>query len=392
MPMNFVVFTWNFLPDDDAEAYCTARFANALAEQGHSVHVVTPRRLPVVNDRVCSQILTAPVRFTTFASPVFGNSFFKHVIDSVCMTLWLPYLYREAVKTLKSVLKNTESPVLISRSLPAQSYLVAYKCRKYASCWIAHFSDPWPWHSFGSRMKNIIVSTLIKRQVRKVISRANGVSVTCHQVLPFFERTYGATYKRNIRKFFVVPHIGEPVLEPDGTLPELSKITTPIVSHCGVMNSLRYCDEVINAIQALQALSLDFEFIQVGHIDPSADRILRAQGMTFRQVECRNPSLATQVYRLSKICLVLDTRTAYGTSLFLPSKFVYLLFSDTPIVVYTPKGSAMEMLAEEYPEAGIVWAEAEKHDSLSDAIALILRKGCHVERSRIRRVFHVRQL
>ena len=47
--MNFVIFSYNYLPQNNPEAFCTARFANALAEAGHEVHVVTmehPRQIP----------------------------------------------------------------------------------------------------------------------------------------------------------------------------------------------------------------------------------------------------------------------------------------------------------------------------------------------------------
>jgi len=39
--MNIVIFSRNFYPQNDAEAFCTTRFASALAEIGHNVHVVT---------------------------------------------------------------------------------------------------------------------------------------------------------------------------------------------------------------------------------------------------------------------------------------------------------------------------------------------------------------
>jgi len=385
--MNIVIFTWNFLPEDDAEAYCTARFASALAAQGHDVHVVTPKHPQIVGDDICSQILATNIRCTTFNAPVIKSRFLKRTVDATCMKLWFPGMYREAIGVLRSVLQNTQAPVLISRSLPAQSYLIACQCRKYASCWIAHFSDPWPWNSFGSKAKNVVVSTLVKRQVRNVIRQADGISVTCRQVLPFFEREYGSTYNRNSHKFFVVPHIGDPLLEPTGDMPVLSQIKKPVISHCGVMNSQRYCVEVIAALQSLAATGLEFEYLQIGHMDISASRILQARKVSFSEIECKNPSFATLIHRKSKVCLVLDTRTNYSTSLFLPSKFVYLLFTDTPIVVYTPKGSAMETLATEYPEAGIIWAEAEKQDSLNNAVTSILNKGCSVDRTRIRKAF-----
>ena len=39
--MNLVIYTYNFLPQADAEAFCATRFASAMARRGHNVTVVT---------------------------------------------------------------------------------------------------------------------------------------------------------------------------------------------------------------------------------------------------------------------------------------------------------------------------------------------------------------
>ena len=39
--MNFVIYSYNFFPQADAESFCATRFASALARANHNVTVVT---------------------------------------------------------------------------------------------------------------------------------------------------------------------------------------------------------------------------------------------------------------------------------------------------------------------------------------------------------------
>ena len=369
--MNFVVFSWNFLPQNDPEAYCTARFVSALAESGHNVQVVTPAQNQDVPREIVAQILSSMVKVTNFEQLSFSNRHIAYLTKSLNIDSWTTATCRSAIKALKRCLRQTKDAVLVSRAMPMKSNLIAYRCRRYARFWVAHFSDPFPWNFPTNSLKNKLTTRFALAVTRRVLLSADAISITCRQVLQFFEDKFSGEYESVKNKFFVTPHIGEPLLEPVGEMPYLPQSHT-IVSHCGLLCSARYCDELLRSLKILKERDLDYEFVQLGHLDISAQRVIEQEHISIRQLEVTNPSVSTVVNRKSKACLVLDTRTAYETSLFIPSKFVYLLFTESPIVAYTPRGSAMQELTEKYPEAGLVWADPANKDSLVNAVEMVI--------------------
>lgn len=205
--MQIVVFSYNFLPMDDAEAYCTARFTNALAEAGHAVHVITMQHATCVPLDVINEILSANIRITNVTKTVAHRPILSRLQYGT--SEWNSVDLSNCIRVVKDVLKQYDHPILITRSNPTASNIVGWHCRKDAFKWVAHFSDPFPWFhaSWPLNWAN-------NRWCRRFMNDADICSVTCPDVLHFFNAFDPFVFQKNQSKFVLVPHIGDPILTP----------------------------------------------------------------------------------------------------------------------------------------------------------------------------------
>jgi hypothetical protein len=97
--------------------------------------------------------------------------------------------------------------------------------------------------------------------------------------------------------------------------------------------------------------------------------------------------MASAIFLQADINLVADLKVNYGYTPFIPSKFVYLLFTDRPIVAFGRKDSWMYQLSKEYPEAGIGFADVDTPGELADVMEEYLSETVSPDRSRIRKIF-----
>ena len=385
MPESYVVFSYNFLPLNDAEAFCTARFVNALAEEGHGVHVVTMDHEPQVPSAAIAELLPADVRITRIPLSRRARPWLARLRYQT--NEWNAADVSDCIRTLERVLLSYERPLLISRSNPAASNLVAWHCRRFAAKWIAHFSDPFPWF-YGRSLRGRVIEKTMKRWGRRILRDADGLSVTCLNVLPFFEETYGPVFRANRRKFFVTPHIGEPLLSPvDGIGVDFSRET--IISHTGNLSENRFAREVLAECITATERGAKFCFLQAGYMSADDQERFSANGrFPFVRTSFSDPRAATTIFCRSSVNLVVDLRTGLDYVPFLPSKFVYLLFTDSAIVIYSSRNSAMYHLAREHGEAGIFFADVNVQGSLAETLAGLLRSPeAAYDRRRIRERF-----
>lgn len=358
--MNFVVFSYHFLPMNGAEAFCTTRFCSALARKGHSVKVVTMDWPVQVDAKTINVLLDKAVEVVRVPFDSRPKSFLSKIRYRT--TVWGSVNFKLCIAATIKVLKSVDRPVLISRSNPEESLVVGACCSKYAYKWIAHFSDPFPWApngvgGFRGRIKYLIS----KLWCAKALRHADGISVTCPEVFRFFKEEYGSLY--DDRKIFVTPHIGEPWLK--STVPVEKIGDVKFISHVGYLSEGRYLSVIKKSVE-----SLGPNFIL--KVTKSGD----------------SPDVCAGVVEGSDVSLVIDLKTHYQYVPFLPSKFVYQLFTDTPIVIYTMKGSAMHRYALQFPSAGIFFADVNIEGSLCDAIISATQNRDKIfDRSGIRREF-----
>lgn len=394
--MNFVVVAWHFLPEDNAEGYCTSRFVNSLAEAGHHVTVVTPVVDGPVSVFVSKQILRQSIDVVRVKLPS-KTPTFRKVCRWLCMGKVFAWSFKEYYVALKDVLKRTDNPILVSRGLPINGSLVAYACRKMSKLWIAHFSDPEPFGYLGENDSGVRHRVSLKDRffhcclwlyVRKILNAADAISVTCEEVLPFFKMRFPCFYARFSQKFFVVPHIGDPVLVPEEVKDYREVSNVSVVSHVGYLSPERYVREVLGEVAEVNARVQGIELLFLGLVDHNAIGVLKDTAIAIRYIKSADPGEATNVACSSTVCLVVDSRTSFGFSPFLPSKFVYLLFQEKPIVAYALEGSSMSNFAKRFPEAGIYVASPAEKGTLARALEkAITHKEDHFNRDGIRRVF-----
>ncbi len=365
--MNFVIFSYNYIPQNNPEAFCTARFANALAEAGHSVHVVTidhPQQIPADLEKELAPSVTQVTRVKTrpLAKSLYAR--LKYQTPE-----WDSINYGVCIRTLKSVLKQIESPILVTRMCPAASGIIGWHCRNDARLWVNHFSDPYPNYLKGGFLGRI-VNKFTYRWTRRFLSDSSFCTVTCPDVIRFFQERVMPVDER---RFTLVPHIGEPLIAPakDWHSPCPDK---PFIAHAGNCYDGRYASELVRELLLCKQAGLDIAFVQAGDMLERDVEIMQQGKIDFRKLTLNSPREASSIFLDAAINLVIDLKIDYvGYTPFIPSKFVYLLYTDKPIIVFARKDSWMYRLVQENPNAGIFFANVNVPGELANRVNTILQ-------------------
>lgn len=378
--MNFVILAHSFPPGNGPECFCSGRFASALVEAGHMVHVVTlGRKNWGVSRDVYDVLVDKRIKVTTFVDqeepkPIWARlRYMTHEVGAAN--------YSGAIAILKSVLMQYEKPILVSRANPIASHIIAWHCRKYAYRWVAHFSDPIPfWGS--SRWTFRIKSWLEQRWSRRAIRAADGISLTNQKVSRFYRENYGEDF--DAKPVTVTPHVGEPALTSRTAFERETKAA--VVVHCGTLTGARGAYQMIEAVKMLNEGGVPVEFWEVGDLDPSLKRLFSSTP-NVRALPNLAPDYGIAVADVADVVFVPDVSTRLPYAPFLPSKFVYQLFYDKPIVSLTRSDSTMSEYARAYPDAGIFVADSLNVASLVSALKAALCFSRQYNRAPIRGIF-----
>ena len=394
--MNFVIASYNYLPASDPEASCTARFVNALSDAGHSVVVVTCEWPNEVSGKTIEQMVSTDVRVVRVALREFKNPIVRFVDRAFKIRLWSGVGLSSFTTCLRETLKKIDNPVLISRCDPIDALIAAIKCRKYASKWIAHFSDPMPIRIPG-RFPQFVASR-IRAKCRRAFALADGIFVTCPHAVRWFSDVYGDSFVRWIDKVGVCTHIGNPLLKPNepceifnyGLLQrsDVRRNGMVVLSHCGYISGWRYLHELRYELAMLSS-EMKLIFWIVGRTAEYVKREFSCCCTDVKDVECKDHSIVTSVYEESDVCLVLDTKCGFEYSPFLPSKFVFAVFSDVPIVVCAVNDSPMSAIVRKFPGSKIYSANPLVKGDIATAIKCAAAGGradCN-DRAEVREFF-----
>lgn len=366
--MNFVIFSYDFLPDSGAESWCSSRFAGALAQCGHNVHVVTVERPGAVSKEIYDLIVGPNVRVTRVSicpchKPVIARA--RYLTFE-----WEAVNFSACISAVRNALREMPDAVLVTRSNPLASTIVGWNCRAGARKWVAHLSDPIP---IPGREENwrCLHGHVNRFWMRRALRDADVISVTCPNAVRAYRDAYGDLAAR--ARFIVTPHIGEPVLPRTEEVPRSDDGVARIVHH-GVMCAGRGAPELADAVKTLNAQGVKCAFVQCGQVD-DVTSVFDSDPHVHRAEKC-----------VSDIEYIPDLMVPLSYCPFLSSKFVYRIFDDMPILLKTRTDSFSALLARQFPNSGIVTI-AENDDfvvKLKEAIALT---GRHFDRSALRKLF-----
>ena len=382
--MNFVCFSYNFFPQADAESYCATRFASALARAGHNVTVVTMDWPMQVSEKTYKALVSERLDIIRLPFSSKKNTPLKAL-------LWYGHKHQSAVdvplavKTVKSQLKKTNQPILITRTHPVMCTMVGLQSYHYAYKWIAHFSDPIPW--IGS-YSNTLGHRLLKRKEMNIIRRAflhaDGISVTCKHVYKFYKEFYGNAFDE--KKAFMTTHIGDYRLDAPPSSSDLFK-TERILLHPGSIFARRGGEAIAHVMSQFMEDGYDIKFVQVGEVERVLNDVL-LENSHVKVFNTVSPEESVRLRKKARAIFVPDFESNLAYSPFLLSKFVYQIMSDKPIVLYSKEDCEMHDYAVKYPEAGIFWAEEGNKESLMSAIIKAMDFDVSmIDRSRIREEF-----
>ncbi len=379
--MNIVIYSYNFFPQADSESYCSTRFASALARAGHNVTVVTmdwPMQVSKENydALVAKELKIVRVPFSTKKNtPLKGLLIYGHKSQ---MAVDVP----QSVRAVKRELKALNSPILVTRSLPIASAMVGLKTYKYATKWIAHFSDPVPWVNYANTIGHKLLRRLEFNIIKKSFIKSDKISLTCEYAKKYFKDEFGSSFDEN--KVVVLNHIGDYRLSQPIDYNHQSK---PILMHVGMIYSNRGADIITEIMADFESDGYDCEFVQIGSVDKTVKKYF--DGLKHIKVYDSNSleeSIATK--KLARVLFIPDFQLSLPYSPFLLSKFVYQVMDNFPIVVYSLKNSEMHDFAARYPTSGIFWAEMGNKESLKLAIkSAMLCDPEKFDRSQIRKCF-----
>lgn len=410
--MNFVIVAPSFYPWPSAEGYCSTRFASALAKAGHSVHVVTFERPEEMYRRSYDRLMHPSVKVTR-VKYVSRRLRFPYI-----NWRWLSVADNDSfsipgyIEGVKEVLSQYENPILISRTYPWAALTVAWHCRKYAAKWIAHFSDPMLDGDPNTKLGHL--SHFFKKiWMRRAFRDSDGVSVTCKRVVRYYREQLGSIVDK--QKWILTTHIGDFKLDKKVDEKGLvggnevrvnssssrmeseearvdcsssSNSNNRTILHDGDIYAGRGL-QILEAIKNLNEQGVPVEFIQGRRVKNEGDRkrILETPHC-FILDENATDELRARA-KAARVSFVADFNMpglSYSTHLM--SKFVYQLFTDKPIVVFSKLDSEKHDYCAAYPEAGLFFADMNEPGSLEKAIKAAL--DCDpktIDRSRIRERF-----
>lgn len=345
----------------DAESYCATRFASALSRAGHNVIVITMDWPMQISKENFDKLVDTNLEIIRLPFSKLKNTKLKGL-------LWYGHCSQMAVdvkasvKAVKQALLKNKNSILITRTHPVMSSMVGLKSYKYAWKWIAHFSDPIPWTHYGTTLGH----KLLRRQEKNIISNSlklcDFISLTCDNARKYYKDEYPKTYQD--AKTIITTHIGDYRIDK----PDKKEVpNNNIILHPGSLFKFRGGLDIMEAVKQLNNENYPVVFRQIGYVDSSMGNKVE----TIENIEIYDSTSLEENVKLTndaRVIFVPDFNSYKEYSPFLLSKFVYHLMNSKPIIAYSLKDSEMYRFSQEYPEAGIFWAEIGNIFSLKQAI------------------------
>jgi glycosyltransferase involved in cell wall biosynthesis len=253
---------------------------------------------------------------------------------------WVPLAEAATVAQLAG--SDFKPDVLATFGEPMSDHLLGLRlAARLKLPWLAHFSDPWADSAF--RRRDRLANIINRRLERQVIARADRVVFVSQETLDLVMEKYPAAWREKAR---VVPHSFDPALFP----PPAPRGEIIVVRHIGNFYGHRSPVPLFRALKRIldsapQSLA-DVRIELVGHLSwrfrmhPS----LRALPACLVKLVDTVP-YSESLRLMSGADLLLTIDAPDDISVFLPSKLIEYVGSETPIFGIVPPGASASLLA-----------------------------------------------
>src|SRR5260370_2166459 len=368
----------DFAPKQDSEAFCSAKFINALAECGAESTVIVHSKADEHIDRseMWNCVRAAVVRIP----PTLQKNPFASLVSAIRYQTWLWARWTaETVRQAKQFHQNSPFDVVYSRSLPMFGHIAGYWCAKELDLpWIANLNDPWDFHHFPvgflneDRKDNIGLSDF---WMRRTFRNADLVTYPSHRL-----RDYQATLSTIPHRSEIIPHVGNSeVFQESGVYG--NKANFHLV-HAGKLGSNEFTGRsTAGLLEGLRLFLNDYieardhtRLTLVGPEDQATQQRIRHLGLegTVVSVGRTDYEASLKYIQSATACLLVEAEMAEG--IFLPSKLVDYISARKPILALSPR---VGVVADLVPGGGITRVDAGDACGIRDAM-----HGLYVDFSR----------
>lgn len=382
--MRIVCFSFLSLPLSDPEAYCTARFLSALARAGADVTLLTVVHPDEVDPSACAELQDPAINVVRLP---LDKSKTISIGDAVRygFVSWHAVHLKSLIEGVRRHLSSHSESVLISRSFPAISNVVAYHARDLARLWVAHFSDPYPGlQMYSGRMLHWRL--LDSRWAKRILRSADLVTVTNRNAMRWFREVHGAAARG---RFHVAYHVGGPPLDHDDVDARFDPQLANFV-HVGFWPRRRYLAEVFGEFGFAHASNGRIALHHFGQVEPGVAEEIRTARLPWLRLvtEPMSPRFATAVLESRTVNVVVDQADRLPYCPYLASKFAYAVTSGRPLLAIGQADSEMSRLAREY--GSFYFADVTQPGSLRRTLLEMTENGIDklaVPSARLRSLF-----
>lgn len=340
MPLEIVCVSHHAPPLNDAEALCTARLLSALVACGARIHLIAAKVTPTLDPEITAEILDPRIRATYVLADSGRASRFGGMARYQYHGAHAEWM-RPAIAVTREVLKEYANPILLSRACPWISNFVGYYCCDRAKAWVAHFSDPFPPHEWQNHWYSRLVRPINRRWARRILRRADLVTVTCPNAIRYIEERSGLGFRE---KAEVVTHLALPTLKP-GTFRLERKPDDFVVAHIGTLMMRRRPDLLLSGALMAMERHPHIRFLQYGYVDAGILKLSNSSPafdrLEIKHVENLSPRAAADLQTQVDVNVIVDTDLGLSYSPFILSKFPHSVCAGRPMLMLSAGDSEM---------------------------------------------------
>lgn len=347
-----LLISYSFPPIQGSESTMAFNSVRCLSKLGWNATVLCAKSTKKDKNK-CSMLSEVP-KDTSVHRTYYLKNFFIDVLAFDFLKIlpdskigWLPF----AIKKGEDILRKRKIDVIISRSTPVTSHLVALKLKVLTGLpWIACFSDPWTQNPyFFYPLKSI--RRFNEYLERKVVFTADKIVFTSKYAKTSFLEKYRTI---SSDKVIVIPNSYDPseFLETKKMAPSTKKFT---ITYTGNFYKTRSPEPLFKALKLLKdgnGIRGKMEVKLIGYIGEFTRLISKYELDEVVSVINTVPRKEVFFHLYNSDVLLLIDAPSREPSVFLPSKLVEYLFTGKPILAITPEGASADVVRE--TKTGIV--------------------------------------